>query len=110
MRALLVRVGFCAMGLLYVAMGIVSAQVALLGARQQQGVGGALRLLFDGGKGGWLLVAVALGLAGLAAARALDAFRGKRGVFSRIVLSVDALGYAALAWTATTLILHMRAN
>lgn len=110
MRALLVRVGFCALGVLYVAMGVVSAQVALLGEREQQGVGGALRLLFDGGKNGWLLAAVALGLAGLAAARALDAFRGKRGVFSRIVLSVDALGYAVLAWTAATLLLHMRAS
>jgi hypothetical protein len=110
MRSLLVRVGFCALGLIYVAMGLVSARVAWLGAREQQGVGGALRLLFDSGKGSWLLAAVALGLAGLAAARALDAFRGKRGPFSRIVLVVDALGYAVLSWTAFALLLHLRSG
>jgi hypothetical protein len=110
MRALLVRGGFCALGLVYIAMGIVSGQVALLGAREQQGVGGALNLLFDGGRGGWLLGVVALGLAGLAAARAIDAFAGRRGVFSRIILWIDALGYAVLSWTAVTLLLHLRAS
>jgi len=108
MRALLVRVGFCALGLVYVAMGVVSAQVALLGAREQQGVGGALRLLLDGGRGSWLLGGVAAGLAGLAVARVLDVFRGQRGVFSRITLFVDALGYAFLSWTGVTLLLHLR--
>jgi hypothetical protein len=109
MRALLVRVGLCALGLLYIAMGLVSAQVAWLGAREQQGVGGALRLLFAGGKGSWLLAAVALGLAGLAVGRGIDAFRGRRGAISRIGLAIDALGYAVLSWTAVSLLLHLRA-
>jgi hypothetical protein len=110
MRPLLIRFGLCALGLLYVAMGIVSARVAWLGAREPQGVGGALRLLLDDGRGRWLLAAVAAGLGALAVARTHDAFRGKRGVFSRVALVVDALGYAVLCWTAVALLLHLRAR
>ena len=109
MRPLLVRFGLCALGLVYVAMGLASARVAWLGARDRdQGVGGALRLLFAQGKGSLLLAAVAAGLAALAVARLLDAARGKRGVFSRVTLVVDALGYAVLCWTAVALLLHLR--
>jgi hypothetical protein len=108
MRALLIRVGLCALGLVYVAMGLVSGRVAWLGAREPQGVGGALRLLLDGGKGTWLLGAVALGLAGLAVGRGLDAARGKRSAISRIGLGIDALGYAVLSWTAISLLLHLQ--
>jgi hypothetical protein len=109
MRPLLVRFGLCALGLVYVAMGIASARVAWLGARErEQGVGGALRVLFAQGKGSWLLAAVAAGLAALAAARMLDAFRGKRSVISRSGLVIDGLGYAVLCWTAVALLLHLR--
>jgi hypothetical protein len=40
----------------------------------------------------------------------IDAFQRRRGVFSRIVLLVDALGYAVLSWTAVTLLFHLRAS
>ena len=111
MRPLLVRFGLCALGLVYVAMGVASARVAWLGALdREQGVGGALRLLFAQGRGSWLLVAVAAGLAALALARALDAFRGRRGTISRIGLMFDSLGYAVLCWTAVALLLHLRAR
>jgi hypothetical protein len=111
MRPFLMRFGLCALGLLYVAMGVVSARVAWLGAREkEQGVGGALKLLLDGGHGSWLLAGVAAGLAALAVARGLDAFRGRRGVIARIGLFVDALGYAVLSWTAVALLLHLTAR
>jgi hypothetical protein len=109
MRPLLVRFGLCALGLVYVAMGVASARVAWLGVRErEQGMGGALRLLFAQGKGSWLLAAVAAGLAGLAAARVLDAVRGKRSAISRVGLVIDGLGYAVLSWTAVALLLHLR--
>ena len=111
MRPFLMRFGLCALGLVYVAMGFVSARVAWLGAREkEQGVGGALRLLLDRGHGSWLLFAVAAGLAGLAVAYALDAFRGKRGAIARIGFFVDALGYGVLSWTAVALLLHLKAQ
>ena len=110
MRPVLIRFGLCALGLLYVAMGLVSARVAWLGVREPQGVGGALRLLFDAGRGRWLLAAVAAGLGALAMARGIDAFRGRRGFLSRVALVFDALGYAVLCWTAVALLLHLRAG
>jgi hypothetical protein len=108
MRPLLVRFGLCALGLVYVAMGIASARVAWLGARErEQGVGGALRVLFAQGKGSWLLAAG--GRARRARGRA-DARRvpGKRSVISRSGLVIDGLGYAVLCWTAVALLLHLR--
>lgn len=110
MRPLLVRFGLCALGLVYIAMGLVSARVAWLGVREPQGVGGALGLLFAEGRGAVLLAIVAAGLAGLAGARILDAFRGKGGVIARVGLVLDALGYAVLCWTAVALLLHLRAR
>ena len=110
MRRLLVRFGLCALGLVYVAMGFVSARVAWLGVREPQGIAGALRLLLNGGRGSGLLAIVALGLGGLAVSRAIDAFRGRRGFLARIALAVDALGYGVLCWTAVALLLHLRAR
>lgn len=108
MRPVLVRFGLCALGLVYVAMGVVSARVAWLGVRETQGVGGALRLMLDDGRGRWLLAAVTAGLAALAVARATEAFQGRRGLLSRVALAFDALGYAVLCWTAAALLLHLR--
>jgi hypothetical protein len=111
MRPLLVRFGLCALGLVYVAMGVAAASVAWLGVRERElGVGGALRLLFLRGHGSLLLGAVAAGLAALAVARVLDAWRGKRSVVSRVGLVIDALGYAVLCWTAVALLLHLRSR
>jgi hypothetical protein len=111
MRPLLIRFGLCALGLVYIAMGFASARVAWLGVRERdQGVAGALRVLLAEGRGSWLLAAVAAGVAALAVARVLDAFRGKRSVISRIGLVIDGLGYGVLCWTAVALLLHLRAR
>ena len=100
-RAALVRSGFLAIGAIYVAMGIVSARVAILGARDRvNGVPGALRFLLDRPDGGWLLGAVVAGLGGIALAHCVRAVRGPGGALRRIGLAFSGLGYAALAWTA----------
>ncbi len=107
MRAALVRAGFLAIGAIYLAMGIVSARVALLGARDRvNGVPGALRFLLDRPHGAWLLGAVVAGLAGIALAHAASALRGPGGAVLRIGLAFNALGYAALALTAARLLRH----
>jgi hypothetical protein len=48
------RAGYFAIGLVYVAMGFVSARIAVLGARDRDhGVLGALRFLLDRPYGAW---------------------------------------------------------
>ena len=107
MRAVLVRAGFVAIGTIYVAMGIVSARVALLGARDRvNGVPGALRFLLERPYGAWLLGAVVAGLGGIALAHVVRAVRGPGGAIGRIGLVFSGLGYAALAWTAGGLLLR----
>ncbi|MFY9550692.1 MAG: DUF1206 domain-containing protein, partial [Thermoanaerobaculia bacterium] len=79
MRSILIRAGLFALGTLYVVMGVVSASVALLGARdREQGVPGALAFLLEQPHGAWLLGAVVAGLAGIALAHAAEAARGPR--------------------------------
>jgi len=103
----LVRAGFLAIGTIYVAMGVVSARVALLGARDRvDGVPGALRFLLDRPDGAWLLGAVVAGLGGIALAHVVRALRGPGGAIPRIGLAVSGFGYAALAWTAGSLLLR----
>ena len=56
------RAGYFAIGLIYVAMGFVSARIAFLGARDRDhGVLGALRFLLDRPHGAWVLGAVVAG-------------------------------------------------
>ncbi len=105
----MVRTGLCAAGTIYLAMGVVSARVALLGTRRsEQGVTGALRFLLDQPHGRWLLGAVVAGLAGIALARAVESAARRKGAFERVGLAVSAVGYAALTWAAVRLLLHIR--
>lgn len=107
MRAALVRAGLLALGAIYGAMGIVSARIALAGARDPlNGVPGALAFLLDRPHGAWLLAAVVAGLGGIAAARAAHALRGPGGVLVRMGLACEALGYAVLALTAARFLVH----
>ena len=109
MRSAAERAGYLAIGLVYLAMGIVSARIAVLGARDRDhGVLGALRFLLDRPLGVWVLGAVVAGLAAIAVAHLAQALRGPGGAVKRIGLFVNGFGYAALAWTATRLLLHLR--
>jgi hypothetical protein len=103
------RAGYFAIGLVYLAMGFVSARIAVLGARDRDhGVLGALRFLLDRPLGAWVLGAVVAGLAAIAAAHFVQALRGPGGVVKRIGLFANGFGYGALAWTAARLLLHLR--
>ena len=108
-RSVAERAGLFAIGVVYVAMGIVSARIAVLGARDRDhGVLGALRFLLDRPYGGWLLGGVIAGLAAIACAHLAQAVRGPGGAWKRIGLFVNGFGYAALAVTAIRLLLHVR--
>jgi hypothetical protein len=86
-------------------MGLVSARVALLGVRnREQGVPGALRFLLEQPYGASLLGAVVVGLIGVALVHGVEAATGRRGVAARLGLAVNAIGYAALAWTSARLV------
>jgi len=109
LRAFAIRFGFAALGAVYVALGIVSARVALVGAqRREQGMASALRFLLDQPRGAWILGAVVAGLAAIAVAHAAEAAAGRGSALRRIGLAINAIGYAALAWTAARLLLHVR--
>ncbi len=108
MRSLFIRIGLTASGLVYVAMGLVSARVALLGVRnREQGVPGAMRFLLEQPYGASLLGAVVVGLIGVALVHGVEAVTGRRGVAARLGLGVNAIGYAALAWTSARLLFHL---
>jgi hypothetical protein len=109
-RSALIRLGLAASGLVYVAMGVVSARVAFLGARnREQGVPGALRFLLEQPYGARLLGAVVVGLIGIALVHGVEAATGTghRGIAARVGLAVNAIGYAALAWTSARLLFHL---
>ena len=109
MRNALVRSGLAATGLVYLAMGFVSARVAFLGARDpEQGVPGALRFLLGRPYGTLLLSAIVAGLAAIALVHAVESATGRRGLLTRAGLVVSAVGYAALAWTSARLLLRLK--
>src|SRR6185503_16670862 len=97
----LARVGYAAMGLVYVTIGIIAARIAFLGARGHlAGVHGALSALLQQWQGQWLLSGVAAGLACFAVWRAIQTFSGRGGLLLRLGWGITAIGYGALAWTA----------
>jgi len=108
-RGVFVRPGLFAVGVVYVAMGVVTARVAFLGARDAEGgVPGALAFLLARPHGGQILGAVVAGLVGIAAAQLVEAATGRRGALARLALAVNGFGYAMLALTAARLLLRLR--
>ena len=107
-RRLLPRVGYAAMGLVYVTIGIIAARIAFLGARDRlAGMHGALSVLLRQWEGRWVLSGVAAGLACFAVWRTIQTFSGKGGLIARAGWAITAIGYAALAWTAASLVLRL---
>ena len=108
LRNLSVRAGLGATGAIYVALGIVSARVALLGARRrEEGIPGALRFLLERPRGALVLGAVVAGLAAIALVHFIEAAAAKRKGLSRVGLAVNGFGYATLAWAAARLLFHV---
>jgi Domain of Unknown Function (DUF1206) len=107
-RRLLPRVGYAAMGLVYATIGVIAARIAFLGARDRiAGMHGALSVLLQQWQGRWILSAVAVGLASFAVWRTIQTFSAKGGLIARAGWAITAIGYAALAWTAASLVLRL---
>ena len=105
----LARTGFAATGVLYVALGVSAARVAVLGARDPSGVPGAVRLILKTPHGRAVAIAVAAGLAGFALWHVLEA-RRRRGLLRRAGHVASAAGYAALAWGTVSALVRSRAR
>jgi hypothetical protein len=111
LRNFAVRAGLGAVGTIYFALGVMSARLALLGARHpDSGLPGALRVLLARPHGPWILGGIVLGLAGLSGVRLGEAFRGSRAVWARVGSGLNGVGYAALAWSASRMLLHIQGS
>jgi hypothetical protein len=109
LRNFAVRSGFGAVGTIYLALGVMSARLALQGARHPDaGLPGALRVLLGRPHGPWILGGIVFGLAGLSGVRVAEAFRAGRAAWARIGSALNGVGYAALAWSATRMLLHIQ--
>ena len=110
LRHVLPRVGYAAVGLLYVTVGVIAARIALLGSRDRvAGMHGALRVLLRRPDGAWIVGGIAAGLAAFALWRTMQTFTARRaGFLSRAGWLVAAIGYGALAVTAVRLLIRAR--
>jgi hypothetical protein len=105
--AKLARVGYAAKALLYATVGILAAQAALGRGGRTTDLGGALREVLRAPMGSALLLAIALGLAGYAVWRIVDAItdaegRGgdAKGLARRLGSAARGLAHGALAYAA----------
>jgi Domain of Unknown Function (DUF1206) len=101
------RIGYVAKALLYATIGILAAQAALGEGGRTTDLGGALREVVRAPMGEALLLVIALGLAGYAIWRVLDAItdaEGKggdaKGLARRLGSAARGLGHGALAVAA----------
>jgi hypothetical protein len=101
------RIGYVAKALLYATVGILAAQAALGRGGRTTDLGGALREVVRAPMGDALLLVIALGLAGYAVWRILDAItdaEGKggdaKGIARRLGSAARGLGHGALAVAA----------
>jgi hypothetical protein len=107
-RRLLTRLGFAAVGALYIAVGLLAARVAFFGARGGvAGVPGTLRFLLRLPGGDWIVISLSIGLGGFAILRFSQAWSRRRRVLARGGHALAGVGYAALAWSAVRLLLPL---
>jgi hypothetical protein len=109
LRRLLTRLGYVALGAVYVALGGLAIHVAVVGARDRvRGFSAAFRYLLAHPWGPHVLTAIAAGLAAFTFARMLDAVDRRLSPFARAVALADAIGHAALGSMAVRLLLRVR--
>jgi hypothetical protein len=101
------RSGLGALGAIYIALGVVSWRVALGARRNEQGIPAALRLLLEQPHGPAVLAALVTALGAIALVHLVEPFTRRLGPAARIGMFVNGIGYAALAWTAGRLLLHL---
>lgn len=105
----LARLGFAATAVLYVAVGLTAARLALAGARDREsGMPGAFRLLLRQPHGRTLAGAVTGGLAAFALWHLIQAQNPRRKPLERAGHLIGLAGYAALAWSGVALLLRLR--
>jgi hypothetical protein len=105
--ATLARIGYVAKAILYATVGVLAAQAALGRGGRMTDLGGALREVVRAPMGDALLIVIALGLAGYAMWRIVDAIadaEGKggdaKGIARRLGSAVRGLAHGALAIAA----------
>src|SRR6266496_5250422 len=110
LRHVLPRVGYAAVGLLYITVGFLAARIAFLGSRDRvAGMQGALRALLSQTEGAWIVAAMAAGLLAFAIWRLMQTFAARRASFIvRAGWFVAAVGYGILAVIAVRLVLRAR--
>src|SRR5260370_26124696 len=102
LRRVLPRVGYAAVGLLYIIVGFLAARIAFLGSRDRiSGMQGALRALLSQTEGAWIVGAMAAGLFAFAIWRLMQTFAARPASFLLTAgWFVAAGGYGVLAGTA----------
>lgn len=109
LRDVLTRVGFCALGAVYAAVGYLAIRVGFEGARDRvTGFRGSFLYLMHRPHGSILVAGIAAGLAAFALGKLLDAGDRKRAWPARIGSLVVAIGHAILSWGAIALLLRIR--
>jgi len=110
LRHVLPRIGYAAVGLLYVIVGLVAARIAFLGSRDRvTGMHGALRLLLERPEGPWIVGGVAVGLIGFATWRTIQIFTSRRAdLIARAGWLAAAIGYGVLGVAALKLLVRAR--
>ena len=105
--ATLARIGYVAKAILYATVGVLAAQAALGRGGRTTDTSGALREVVRAPMGDALLIVIALGLAGYAVWRLVDAFtdaEGKgndaKGIARRAGSAIRGLAHGALAVAA----------
>lgn len=103
------RIGYAAVGAVWITIGGVAARVGILGARDRvAGMQGALHVLFRQPEGIWILVLIGSGLGVFAIWRAMQALSGRGSVLLRAAQAVTAIGYGVLTWTAARILFRLR--
>lgn len=105
----LLRVGYVALGAVYVTLGVVAARVAILGRHTEVGgFSAAYRFLLSRPHGPTIVASIAAGLTAFALAKIIEALNPHRTVVARAGALVDAVAHGALAWIALALLLRLR--
>jgi Domain of Unknown Function (DUF1206) len=102
----LARLGLLARGAVYAVIGVLAIQVALGDGGKTVNQQGALKTVAKEPAGKWLLIALAVGLAGYALWRLTSAYtgRGANGFKERISAVVSGIAYGALCFTAIKIV------
>jgi hypothetical protein len=108
----LARAGFVARGVIYGTIGLLAIQIAIHAGSRSADQRGAMETIQQQPFGHWLLVAVAIGLAGYALWRFVQAFFGNgpegggdHSTMGRVVAASSGLAYAAMCVLAVTILL-----